>query len=293
MDVSIIIINYNTYELTCNCINSILKETHEVKYEIIVVDNNSQNNEAKLLEQKFPTVLVLNSPENLGFGKANNLGVSKANGKYILLLNSDTIILNNAIKDFFDYMENHSEVGIACGNLISKEYKPMYSYTKKFNIYCNEIRRYVDLVNKYCLKKDTHYNFSNNVINVDLVSGADLFISKELYIEENGFDKNFFMYYEDTDLCLRIKKKKKIVNIPYIQIIHLEGASSNNNIKKYEMIMNSKYYFYKKHIKKYIWIHYLFQQFLTLCQIPISNTAFKKLGINKRAFLKKNYESNQ
>lgn len=290
MDVSIIIINYNTFGLTCDCIKSLQKETAGINYEIIVVDNNSNENEALRLEKEFPLITVIRSSKNLGFGKANNLGVAKANGKYVFLLNSDTIVMGNVVKDFFDYMENNTEVGIACGNLINKDKQPMYSYIKKYNIYLNEVRRYIDIINRKVFHKENHYNFSDKVIEVDIVSGADLFIERELYLRNEGFDKNFFMYYEDTDLCLRIKKQKKIVNLPYINIIHLEGASSKNNLKKYEMIMDSKYYFYQKHIPNYVFIHFVVQQFITFLQLPFKKFIFKKNKINYNSYkMRKKY----
>ena len=108
MDVSVIIVNYNTVELTKQCILSIYNQTKDVNFEIIVVDNNSEDNSVKIIENNFPQVILINNSDNIGFGRANNLGVEIAKGKYIFFLNSDTILLNNAIKIFVDYMRKNN-----------------------------------------------------------------------------------------------------------------------------------------------------------------------------------------
>lgn len=105
MDVSIIIVNYNTKRLTCQCIDSIIEKTEGVSFEIIVVDNNSTDGSQELLSHDNRIVFI-EAGENLGFGKANNLGFKKSTGKYLFFLNSDTILLNNALLYFFDFYES-------------------------------------------------------------------------------------------------------------------------------------------------------------------------------------------
>ena len=107
MDVSIIIINYNTRQMLANCLNSLYEFTKEIQFEVIVVDNASKDGSEQYICSKFPQVKWVNSGGNVGFGRANNLGIKYAKGKYLFLLNSDTLLLNNATKAFYNYAESH------------------------------------------------------------------------------------------------------------------------------------------------------------------------------------------
>jgi hypothetical protein len=130
MDVSIIIVNYNTSELLKDCINSVLKKTQNVKYELIVIDNASSDCSIKMMKNEFPSIKLIESKENLGFGRANNLGARYATGKYLLLLNTDTLLINNAINILFDFMEKDTKQTIAAcgGNLYNLDRTENYSY---------------------------------------------------------------------------------------------------------------------------------------------------------------------
>ncbi len=121
MDVSVIIVNYKTCELTLQCLRSLFKYTHGVKMEVIVVDNASQDDTPYSIRREFPQVRVVESQENLGFGKANNLGNTYAIGKYLFLLNSDTIVIHNIVRQFFEFMETHPEYILCGGNLLDRD----------------------------------------------------------------------------------------------------------------------------------------------------------------------------
>ncbi len=117
---SIIIINYNTKQLTSDCIRSIKEKTKDLRYEIIVVDNASRDGSVPFLKQRFPDLLLIESPENLGFGRANNLAADIARADTLLLLNSDTIIIDNSIKTLYDHLQTHPQTGV-CGGLLLNE----------------------------------------------------------------------------------------------------------------------------------------------------------------------------
>ena len=125
MNVSIIIVNYNTSNLLKDCLCSIIEKTQFIEYEIIVVDNNSGDDSVAMVEQQFTNVKLIKNNINLGFGKANNIGYTYAKGKYLFLLNTDTLLINNAIKILFDFMEDpkHSSVGSCGGNLYTNNLK--------------------------------------------------------------------------------------------------------------------------------------------------------------------------
>src|SRR5574344_737129 len=122
MDVSIIIVNYNTKELTRNCLTSIYEKTKDVNFEVFVRDNNSKDGSISMIKKEFPSVILLENNANIGFGAANNRALKQAKGKYVFYLNSDTVLLNNAVKLFFDYFENAKDkenIGALGCNLVN------------------------------------------------------------------------------------------------------------------------------------------------------------------------------
>lgn len=143
MNVSVIIVNYNTEELTLNCIKSIIDKTHKVSYEIIVVDNASPTRPQRLSQQK--NILYIQSETNLGFGKANNLGATRSSGEILFFLNPDTLLINDAISILYEYLHNHPETGICGGNLFSIDMEPAHSFRKTSPSILSEI---YDLLNR-------------------------------------------------------------------------------------------------------------------------------------------------
>lgn len=223
MDVSVIIVNYNTKSLLKDCLRSIFTHTHNCKYEIIVVDNASTDNSQEDITSEFPSVRWIQSNRNLGFGGGNNLGVKEAQGKYILLLNPDTILLNDAISGFYTFAENDAEHNrtIYGGYLMDQE-KNIVESSVTYPSPSYEIRY---LTNRLFGNSFAKYN-SSTVTKCDAVSGADMFLLKKLYDSVEGFDENYFLYYEETDLQLRLTRKGNICClIPGPKIIHLEGGS--------------------------------------------------------------------
>ena len=116
MDVSIIIINYNTFSLTCKCIESLYKYNNGFSYEIILVDNASSECDAKIFSEKFPNINLVISEKNLGFAGGNNLGIKHATGNFILLLNSDTELIENSIFSCINYMKENKKIGVLSPN---------------------------------------------------------------------------------------------------------------------------------------------------------------------------------
>lgn len=229
MDVSIIIVNYNTCTLIHNCLKSIFEQTKDIEFEVIVSDNGSKDGSIEMIKQEFPQVILVENKANLGFGAANNRGLNIAKGKYILYLNSDTILLNNAVKYFFDYWEKSLEkdkIGALGGNLLDIDGNVIHS-GGKFPRPLHEIIRltgrlifvflcWVFRINNYT-KKEKY------IKEVEYVTGADLFLKNN---ESAFFDERFFMYYEETFLQYQLKKNDlKILLIDAPKIIHLDGMS--------------------------------------------------------------------
>lgn len=275
MDVSVIIVNYNTRDLTLNCIKSIKEQTFGLNYEIIVVDNASVDNSILTIEKEFPDVCVISSTQNLGFGRANNLGTSKSTGKYLFYLNSDTLLVNNAIKIFFDFAESSNErIGaIGCilkdlaGNNIHS-FGPFINFKNEAKILFTKYFRFLKD------KEITSPQSLSEPKEVDYITGADLFVPRYVFDTIGGFDPIFFMYCEETDWEQRMAYNgyKRIV-IPGPKIIHLEGGSDSNVVRTWtssRMIRNrtSKIKYYKKY---YCGISlFLFRLFLYIMEAPIT-----------------------
>lgn len=270
MDVSIIIINYQTPDLVIECIRSIKEKTQGIDYELIVVDNGSKDDSLKKINDAVGAdIHLIVSKQNLGFGKANNLGAKYAQGKYIFLLNSDTILMNNAILELIHYLENHPDTGIVGGNLYSVDGKENSSYSLSFDD-INSIRRASrrivvgwELCSAWLLRKmispekmrarayRKNFNHTGKPIEVGYIFGTDMMLSRSLFEEVNGFDPEFFMYAEEEELSWRITQKGlKIVSVPDAKIIHLDGGTFKRddsfNSRQYGMRQTGTMVYYKK-----------------------------------------------
>ena len=232
MDISIIFVNYKTNNLLYDAILSIKKESSNISYEIIVVDNSEDDTIYEDLvnnSSKFNYKLI-RSKTNLGVGNGGNLGAKFAHGKYLLFLNTDIIFINNALKELYDYIDTHNNVGIVGGNLYNKNLTPNLSFINDdFNKWLlkKHFSYILWLLSKLKKQQDT-FNFSNNPLEIKrMIIGAVLMISKFDFEFIGGFDKDIFMYGEESLLCYRVKNElhKLIVNIPTAKIIHLDGGS--------------------------------------------------------------------
>ncbi|MCP2029201.1 GT2 family glycosyltransferase [Flavobacterium sp. HSC-32F16] len=276
MDVSIIIVNYNTKELLANCIASIYRNTKEVNFEIIIVDNASIDGSQEFVKENFPEVLLIESKENLGFGKANNLGAEFAKGEHLFLLNSDTILLNNAIFHFLDFYRKNSNLNIGClGSMLVDEKEDFIHSAEKFpfkrKIIFNVINNYLSKLFRFPFTKYIPKFDNNSYLEVDYITGADLFLTKDLFFKAGKFDPIFFMYFEETDLQLQIHKlelKRYLIKDP--KIIHLEGASvaeEDFSAKKRIMINDGMFKYFRKN--SFILNYYMFRFVYLIVRLPV------------------------
>ena len=264
MDVSIIIVNYRSAQMIIDCVESILKKTSGITYEIIVVDNASGDNSETILKSTLgDSITVISAGENLGFGKANNLGAGYAKGRYLFLLNPDTLLVNNAIKILYDYIKENSKTGVVGGNLFSPGMMAAPSYCMEFDDLNTERRKaswrvilYGKIKQKVTLGKSKRvfkdeFNYSGEIKKVAYIFGADMMIPKKLFENVGGFDKDFFMYAEEEELSWRITRLGyDIISIPQAQIIHLEGATVKKqdefSERQFRMRMNGTLTYFKK-----------------------------------------------
>lgn len=248
---SILILNYNTKNLTVLCIESIInnyqKELEKGYLEILIGDNASSDSSVTTFKKQFAgykNILISENKINLGFAKGHNTLAKKARGKYLLFLNSDTQITNTGLKETISYLEKNEGIGILGLKMINKD----GSYQASCGSFYNTFNLLIMLLGgeRFGLLRSS----PDRIQGVDWVSGGAMLVQKELFEKLNGFDENFFMYIEDMELCFRAKKEGYLTYFyPFIKIIHNELGSSN---KSYAILNIYKgiLYFYKKHSSK-------------------------------------------
>jgi GT2 family glycosyltransferase len=282
MKLSIIIVNYNTYNLTKQTIESIIQKEHPFQYEILLVDNASSDGSIQKLQEEFNELTseeilqVFINKSNLGFAKANNIGMRIAKGEYILLLNSDTVVNEDCLEACITQMEKNTNIGALGCKVVLPDGKLDHACkrgfpTPKASLY------YLLKLHKRNPKKygqyDALYLHEDEVGEVDSLTGAFMLMPKAVLNEVGLLDEDFFMYGEDIDLCYRIKESGyKILYYPKEQITHYKGGSSKK--KRTKVIYDfhqAMWIFYKKHYyKKYnfiisflvyigIWVKYLLE----------------------------------
>lgn len=288
IDVSIIIVNYNTKELIMNCLKSIFEHTKNISFEVIVSDNGSKDGSVEMIKAEFPHVILIENSENLGFGAANNRGLKIAAGKYIFYLNSDTILLNNAVKMFFDYWENSpkkEKIG-ALGCMLQDENRNYIHSFGKFPTYRSEIKTLIKqnftiIVNQilsFFHIQNIHKSFVSCDVyigEVDYITGADLFVVNDGFAK---FDEQYFLYFEETDLQYRMYKnslERIILDTP--KIVHLVGKSNDamrESIYRYisfssrEIIVSRLIWFKKNNYKKLSFLLIYILSVLYLTYLP-------------------------
>lgn len=261
MDVSIIIVNYNTKSLTSNCIDSIFEQTKGIQFEVILVDNGSKDGSRELFSRDKRLIYIY-SEDNLGFGRANNLGYEKAQGEYLFLLNSDTYLVNNAIyllwKQLKDLSRDSAEGVVACaGCMLTDEYGDVvHSYAHFPTMWHSFMGATVypvlwKLHIISSLPTTSNYDFDNqkgDYFDVDYITGADLMVQKSVADELILFDPEFFMYSEETEMQHRYMKAgyRRIICLGP-QIVHLEGQSNRKaSPARATQAMRSLFLYYKK-----------------------------------------------
>ncbi len=236
MDISIIIVNYRSRKYLDRCISSVESFLTNLSYEIIIV-----NNDQKILNLSLHKVSVIENNNNCGFGKANNIGAAKANGKLLWFLNPDTELLSFNFQLIKKLFEDKSIAII--GTRLLTEKKEVQPWSAGIEITpWNIIKSNIGLDKSNLMWK------SNATRSVDWVSGCSFLISKKLFGKIKGFDEAFFMYYEDIDLCRRIKMlDKQILLEPKIKILHWCGKSAENKKLQKKQYYQSQDKYIQKH----------------------------------------------
>ncbi len=290
---SVIIVNYNTRDLLRNCLISLARETEHLNCETIVVDNGSSDGSVELLKHEFPYIKTIFNEKNYGFAKANNIGIKSSEGEYILLLNSDTFLLNNCLNNTLKFAQNNSNVGVIGCKVLNSDFTLQYSCFYKPNFFTEFIffsktiiKDFEEPFTNYKLKK---YWKHDSIKNVDCVSGCFFLVKRKVFEEVGLLDENFFMYYEDSEFCVRVKKNTtfQIKYFPMAEIIHLKGKSSDS--PKLEILLhcfNGARYYLRKTYSKYHEQFFVFLCFFSwLIEILLLFVLSFDIKVRKKIFL--------
>lgn len=295
-ELSIIIVNYNTKQLTCNCINSIKEKTKDLCYEIIVVDNASHDDSVSFLKQNFSDLIILESPENIGFGRANNLAADIARADILFLLNSDTIIIDNSIKVLYDYLQEHPETGVCGGLLLNEDGSIGHSASCQLSLK-------QDFINFLHWKNplpplETRIS---DVTDVGYICGADMMVKKEVFEEAGRFDPDFFLYFEESELSYRIKQRNyRIQLVPSARIIHLGGSSGTVKRELSEFVLSEKWFGRFLYFKKvytlrypyYLYLLYTFEYYIGILLFTF-NSYKRTIWTNRLRYLRNGFSKYQ
>jgi hypothetical protein len=267
IEVSVCIVNYNTKDRLKECIDSIYYQTKGIDYELIVVDNSSRDGSCDMVKCSYPEVILIANEENKGFARANNQAIRKSRGKYLLFLNPDTVLLSNVLVILRDFFQKYPQAGaVGCrllnrdGSLQTSSYRFPTLIQALGNIFLlNRILPY------QWLRANLGYKLGNlwgqfdphdRIREVDYVTGACIMVRKDLLDKIGLFDPKFFLYFEEKDLCLRLKKAGwRVYFTPQASVMHYIAEASKLN-KKYALFhrYRSMVYFYRKHYNRNILI---------------------------------------
>ncbi len=275
---SIILVNYNGGDFIQKCLDSIEENLSEIRSETIVIDNHSTDGSAQIIQRRYPHIRLFRNSKNLGFAKANNQGIKASKGQFVLLINPDTYVCPNSLKTLLAEMKANSDIGAVGPALIDRKNGYQISFGKKVGFFSEAAKKlFLNRFFRWRLQKKPKRK------DVQWLSAACLMTRKDVLERVGMFDENFFLYFEDIDLCMRIRKKGwRLAYLPDVKVFHTGGASTKSQklSSRFEY-RKSQLYFYWKHsslfsyflLKAYLCIHFVFILFLGFFK---KNSSFKK-----------------
>jgi len=246
LDLSIVIINWNTKKLLLDCLASVFETVKDVSIEIWLVDNASIDGSVEAVRELYPSVNIIQNQKNVGFAAANNQAFTKIRGRYALLLNTDTVMTEGAVETIYNFMEHQTDVGMACGQLMNKDGSKQNSFANFPSlvtlIFGNSLLQLL-FPKKYPSKRKTNFR----PMEVDSCIGACMMVRGEAMETVGWLDESFFFFFEETDWAHRMKQAGwKVCMVPSARIFHLQGQSVGHNIQSRILYYRSRYCYFKK-----------------------------------------------
>lgn len=254
--ISIIVVSYNTREMTIECLKSVYAETR-ASFELILIDNASRDGSAQAIAAQFPGIRLMAEAENHGFAKANNIAAAQARGDYLLLLNPDTIVLDGAIDRLLDFARRRAQAGIWGGRTLNgdRTLNPTNCWQRMtlWSVW-SQVLGLSSLFRKNGFFNPEGYGGWNrdDEREVDIVTGCFLLIRRNFWEALGGFDLSYVMYGEEADLCLRARAKGARPRItPDAQIVHYAGASETVRTDKMARLLRAKILLIRRHFPEW------------------------------------------
>ena len=283
IDLSISIVNTSNWKYLKPCLESIYQNIKDISFEILVVDNVSDDGSDEYTQKLFPDVMLSSNNERYGFAKNNNINIEKANGRHILLLNDDTLVLPNSLEKAVNFLDKNPDVAIVGCKMISPNGDYQDASARRFKSLFSEFLIETG-INRRIHIFDVSTNQSKKYFEIDLPSEAGMIISRNVFNKIGFLDEQFFMYGEGADWCLRVKKEGyKIIYLSDCPIIHFGGTTNNRtSLKMFLQLYKSKYllfnkynkieaFLYKHLIIELFWIKLILQKFFLIESTELSS----------------------
>lgn len=230
LDISVIIVSYNTAELTKKALDHVFDSLHDLKMQVIVIDNDSKDHTADILRREYSSITLIENNQNIGFGRANNQALPYLNSRYVLLLNSDAFVERDTIAKTVRYMDEHPKCGILGVKFLGRrgELQPSCRYfPTPWNIFLN--RTGLKYFFTHAKMVDDMSWDHGSVRQCDWVPGCYFLIRKDLIDQIGLFDHRYFLYYEEIDFCFAAKAAGwEVTYYPYTTVVHLGGESAKS-----------------------------------------------------------------
>ncbi len=253
VDVSIVIVNWNTERVLRDCLQSIYRQTTGLRSEVVVVDNASSDGSVSMIKREFPQVTIVENGRNRGFAAATNQGIGKAEGRYVLLLNPDTLILDNAIAKVVQFTDDRPEAGVVGCRILNPDrtlQQTCFMFPSVLNMFLSSTGLYKLFPhNRFFAREDMSWWDAMDERKVEVVKGCFMLVRRKAINHVGLMDEDFFLYAEDTDWCYRFHQAGwKVLFTPGAEIIHLGGASTEQVRNEMKLqLWGSILLFMKKH----------------------------------------------
>jgi len=246
MDLSIVIVNWNTKKLLLDCLSSAFETVKNISTEVWLVDNASSDGSVEAVKKIYPSVQIIQNQKNLGFAAANNQAFKKMQGRYTLLLNTDTVLTAGAVEKIYTFMESRPDVAMACGQLLNQDGSKQNSFANfpsLASLLFGESLLQLPFPNKYPNKREAN----SRPMEVDSCIGACMLVRGAAMEAVGGLDESFFFFFEETDWAFRMKQAGwKVFIVPSARIFHLQGQSVGHNIRSRLLFYRSRYIYFEK-----------------------------------------------
>ncbi len=246
MDLSVVIVNWNTESLLRDCLRSVYDTVEGMTFEVIVVDNASSDGSVAMLKVEFPQVRRIENYENRGFAAANNQAFRVMTGRYALMLNSDTVLTGGAVRELYAFMEEHPEAVMACGQLLNADGSKQNSiaaFPTPLSLVVNVPLLEILFPARYPSKRQEY----RHPIEVDSGIGACLIVRKSAIDGVGGLDERYFFFFEETDWARTMREAGwKIYHVPTARIYHFQGKSVGADVRSRIHFYRSRYLYFLK-----------------------------------------------